>query len=191
MVTFIFFKSPSSSGDEVRNMQAALNKRQRSKMFCCGIIKQNQESECGSVSSVCSGLFCLSQLVSAPRHPPSALSLLLPRLAPSVPGTFALLLLIPVHLLVHVPQGFCLLSLLRDTNDVCLFKLTFRYHVFHVYNFSIQYMTVRENYTQFFNSLQLSLILSILSISMINYVTLDHIWSLLSFTRSSAFRGNW
>lgn len=59
-----------------------------------------------------------SELIPAPRHPAPAFSLLLPRLAPSVAGSFALFLLVLLSLLVHVPQGFCLLSLLWDRNNV-------------------------------------------------------------------------
>lgn len=108
MVTFILFQSPSSAqsiGGVVLWPNGLSGTRQVSK-----------------VSSVWWALFCRSQLISAPRHPAPAFSLLLPRLAPSVAGSFALFPLVLLRLLVHVPQGFCLLSLLWDRNHgrICL-----------------------------------------------------------------------
>lgn len=68
-----------------------------------------------------SGLFWLSQLVFAPRHPASPSAPLLRCLAPSVPGSggaaLCLLLVLFHHTLpICSPHGLCLLSLLRERN---------------------------------------------------------------------------
>lgn len=76
------------------------------------------EANCSLYFSL-SGLFWLSQLISARRHPASPLCLLLLRLAPGIPWGGALCLLICFHhtLPICSPHGLCLLSLLRERKE--------------------------------------------------------------------------
>lgn len=76
------------------------------------------EANCSLYFSL-SGLFWISQLISARRHPASPLCPLLLRLAPGIPWGGALCLLICFHhtLPLCSPHGLCLLSLLRERKE--------------------------------------------------------------------------